>query len=160
MARQARKGEVHRKAAGDSARPDTQSRVGKLPQLLQEIADVTDIGTALAVARAKGGQHANFTRKPRPDNWLARAVGLQRAIAIGEALVGATGGRLLVPMGPEAFNARRARIEALTLEGRSTAEVARAVGLATRTITYHRSRMRAEGLMTAAPAKRPGRGHA
>ena len=162
MAKHPAKGEEHRAAAGKSIRraqapkmrggavhrPAKQRAGGcALPHLLQEIADVTDVDTALAVARAKGGQHAGFTQKPRPDNWLARAVGLDKAAVIGHALVGATGARLLVPMGPEALNTRRAKIEALTLEGRSTADVARATGVCTRTVTYHRARMRAEGVL-------------
>lgn len=128
--------------------PDrTIAKAARLPLLLQEIATVTDIETALAIAKAKGGQDAYFAPNPTANNWLVKVVGLDKARRIGRAIATASGVELLVPIGPAAVDARRLRIEGLILDGRSNAKAATALGLHVRTIQLHRSRMRKLGLL-------------
>lgn len=118
-----------------------------LPSLLREIAKATDEETALIVAKLKGGQRAYFARKPKADNWLVKAVGMEKAAAIGQTLGSNIGLAILVPKGPQIYNERRAKIEAMILDGDTITEICSAVGVHERTVGLHRKRLRDQGLL-------------
>lgn len=136
----------------NTARPRAKRKPPALPALLQEIADATDVETALAVAKARGGGRAYFTQNPGADNWLSKLVGPRKARIIGEAVASAAMGvELEVPIGPANANARRLLIETAITDGLSNgttiAAVALKIGLHRRTVGKHVRRMREEGLL-------------
>ena len=124
-----------------------------LTGVLREIADLfpenpgEGLRAALAIAEAKGGTEAHFPARAPDDHWLPRAVGREAADRIcAHFAVGRGGVRLEVPLGPHRFYARARRMAAeLVGKGRSTNEVARAVGVHGRTVWRIKARMRDTG---------------
>lgn len=120
-----------------------------LPGLLGEIADATDIDTALIVARAVGGTRVDIPRQAPDGHWLVALVGRARAdrICSGLAIEDADGSRRgvrheVIPRGPMGIMsvARRNAIDALEA-GRSAREAARDTGLHERTVFRLRRRL-------------------
>ena len=117
-------------------------RASCLPGLLQEIADATDVRTALAIARAKGGQTAYFAPRPAADSWLAKLVGLDAARKIGRALVGSVGADLLLPSAKHELH-RLLIAEGLD-EGLSHRALGLRLGFHVRTIQRHAKQLAME----------------
>jgi len=106
----------------------------------------TDYATALAIARAKGGQRVYFTARPSASFWLVKLIGMDKARKVGEALCPAYSGlELDVPIGRATFQFRRAEVERMTLDGASKMIIAEHLGVHYRTVQYHRAALRAEG---------------
>ncbi|MFC7455044.1 hypothetical protein [Insolitispirillum peregrinum] len=111
------------------------------PGILGEIAAIAGPAAAEAVARAKGGRPAYFPRRPMAGHWLADAVGLDKAQAICDRLVGGGSGFTVpVPVGPSGSRARvwRTISEALA-EGCSVPEAAHRAGVDIRTARRHKN---------------------
>ena len=117
-----------------------------LPDLLTEIAGLVGLPAALAIAQVKGGRRAHFPGRCPDDHWLVAAAGREAADKLCQhfAVRGTGGITLLVPLGPTKLY-DRARFRALELleHGRSVSEVAREIGVATRSIEYWRAAERA-----------------
>lgn len=120
-----------------------------LPGLLGEIADATDIDTALIVARAVGGTRVDIPRLAPDGHWLVALVGRERAdrICAGLTIEDADGSRRgvrheVIPRGPMGIMsvARRNAIDALEA-GQSARAAARAAGLHERTVFRLRRRL-------------------
>lgn len=117
-----------------------------VPELLREIAKVTDAETALAVARAKGGQRAYIGPNPGEDHWLSRAVGLPAARKIATALCPAYGGlEFEIPTASQRRTFIADCVERQTLAGQSKNKIAAALGIHHRTVQAYRARLRALG---------------
>jgi hypothetical protein len=113
--------------------------VTDLPGILQEIADVAGEDAALIVAKMVGGRRAYFPPVPKPDHWLARAVGLDKARAICQHFTGGKHVELFVPLGPAGSRARRHRLIAeLIDEGASETRIVAAAGVTRATVYRHR----------------------
>jgi hypothetical protein len=120
-----------------------------LPELLREIAEITDIGTALAIADSRGGVVAMIPARLSADNWLVKAVGMDKAKIISEHFTsGRSRAKLFIPLGPRAgsYNAeRRRRAEALRKaldEGLSATATARQIGITDRSVFRFRERQK------------------
>jgi len=113
----------------------------ELPGTLAEIAEVVGVETALKVAETVGGRRAYFAANPRPDNWLAVAVGLEAAKAIGSHLApGKSGIELEVPLGPMGARARKWRlIHEMIAAGATKSEIVRVTGVHPKTVQRHRN---------------------
>lgn len=120
-----------------------------LPGLLGEIADATDIDTALIVARAVGGTRVDIPRHAPDGHWLIALVGRARAdhICAGLTIEDADGSRRgvrheVIPRGPMGVMsvARRNAIDALE-SGQTARQAARTAGLHERTVFRLRKRM-------------------
>jgi hypothetical protein len=121
-----------------------------LPALLAEIAGITDIGTALAVAGAKGGVVAMISAHLSEENWLVKAVGMDKARIISEHFTsGRARVKVFIPLGPtngsyKAEQRRRAELLAkASSEGLSAPHIARSIGITDRSVHRFRSRLRA-----------------
>lgn len=112
-----------------------------LPGTLAEIAEVTDVETAMKVAATVGGRRAYFAANPTSDNWLTMAVGHEAANAIGSQLApGKSGIELEVPLGPMGARARTwRRIHEMIAAGATKSEIARATGVHPKTVQRHRN---------------------
>lgn len=111
---------------------------------LTRIARHVSAEAAEALVAAFGGADIYVPQRISPDHPLARAVGTAAARAIA-ALLGA--GHLHVPLGIRACErARAAQILALSREGQSAREIARAVGCDVRTVFNWRARVKRSGL--------------
>jgi Bacterial regulatory proteins, luxR family len=110
----------------------------RLPYVLHEIAMATDLETALLVAKSKGGVSCYFSPNPGPGHWLSRLVGLERATRIGKVLCSHVGVEILVPMGRESFDKRNEQIMRMVSEGKTTRQIALALGVHQRTIAVHK----------------------
>jgi len=119
-----------------------------LPALLAEIAGVAGIDAALAIAEAKGGQEVFVVARLKPENWLVRAVGLQRAQLLSDHFCsGRSRQKLTIPLGPAgSYNALRQRTaKALgdaASRGASANEMAAAAGVTERTARRFRKKQR------------------
>ncbi|CAM5764675.1 helix-turn-helix domain-containing protein [Bosea minatitlanensis] len=119
-----------------------------LPPLLAEIAEVAGLDAALAIAEAKGGQQVFIVAHLRPDNWLVRAVGLDKARVVSDHFCsGRLRQKLTIPLGPagsyQALRRRTARaLEEAASRGASANQMAAAAGVTTRTVHRFRSRQR------------------
>lgn len=106
--------------------------------LLAEIAAVTDFETAMAVAAARGGTRAHFVRQPKPDHWLSRLIGQDKAAAVGAALCGSNASiELTVPMGRRKRDLDRWQMMQRMFEASpplSNAAIARATGCHYKTV--------------------------
>lgn len=110
------------------------SRVGHLPALLRDLADVVGLTVALRLAGEKGGTRVYVPASASPDHPLAAIVGIEGLRFLADRY----GGTLVeVPLGPHAnfgLRFRRERIRALLVAGGSEAQIARAVGCHVRTV--------------------------
>jgi hypothetical protein len=114
--------------------------------VLAEIAEVAGLEAALAIAGECGGTQVYIPRRAADDHWLVEACGRTAADAICRHYAGTGGMRLRVPLGPTGSIAQiRARADRMIREGRSTTEVARAVGYTTRGVEKRKARARARG---------------
>jgi len=117
-----------------------------LPLLLLEIAEVAGISAALAIAEAKGGQEVFIAARLKPDNWLVRAVGMEKARLISDHFCsGRARLKVTVPLGPTGsyLAERRRRAQAMTAAvaaGASANEIARAAGVTNRTARRFRAK--------------------
>ena len=94
-----------------------------LPPFLRSVAEMTNLGIALALARDFGGTRQYIPKRPQADKWLAAAIGLEAA----EILCGVYGDRHVeIPK----FAAKR-RLAILQADG-TAAEIARAYGVTER----------------------------
>jgi hypothetical protein len=107
-----------------------------LPGLLSEIANLIDVDTALRVAQAKGGLLAIFARNPSPQNWLVKAVGMEKARRIGQYVCEDTSyERLPVPMGINASRGMKwRRVKQLKYEGYPRQQIAKLTGMDHKTV--------------------------
>lgn len=119
-----------------------------LPALLAEIAEVTDLATALAVAEAAGGTTVTFVARLTPENWLVKAVGLDKAQRISRQITsGKARVKLFVPLGPRAgtYRAEQRRRAALLYQaeqdGLSARQAARKAGITDRSVHRFRARL-------------------
>lgn len=114
-----------------------------LPDLLARLAEACGEGVALKFAGEFGGREIYL---PAPDRLteehpIAVLLGLKVAKVAAAAL--GPSGRLIVPLGPTSTQKRtRARIRALTGEGKPVGEIARVVGVHERTVYYRRAKDR------------------
>lgn len=120
----------------------------QLPELLAEIADLTDVGTALAVAEAKGGTTVTIPARLSEDNWLVLAVGMDKAKIISQHFTSGRRLQVVIPLGPfGSFKAaQRHRAEAFAkaqAEGASAPAIARRLGITDRSV--YRARQKLKG---------------
>ena len=112
-----------------------------LPPVLEEIAGAAGRDVALALAEARGGEKVYFPATPDEAHWLTRLVGIEAARAICQ-LYGVR--NIEIPRGPVGSAHRlRARIARMLEQGASSNDIARACGVAFRTVTRHRAAARA-----------------
>lgn len=111
-----------------------------LPVLLAEIADVVGIDAALRIAEIKGGQAVSVPSRLRPDHWLVRAIGQDKAEALSDHFCsGRSRAQLDIPLGPTgsylADRRRRAAAVARALaDGATASEAARSAGITRRSV--------------------------
>lgn len=122
-----------------------------LPGALGEIAELVGLEAALAVAEAKGGMRAYISRRPKPDNWLTKAVGQEVADRIAEHFSnGRSGIEIEFPVGPVGSfvrerQLRAERMQALVDEGLSSDQIAHAVGITRRNVNRFKEKLRDDG---------------
>lgn len=118
-----------------------------LPALLAEIAEITDVATALAIAEAAGGTTTTFVAHLSEENWLVKAVGMDKAKLISHHFTsGNARVKIFIPFGPAgSYNAeKRRRAEALMKaheEGLSAVQAARRAGVTDRSVFRFRARI-------------------
>ncbi len=114
--------------------------LAQLPGLLGQVAQAAGVKAAWQLAKERGGGRAYI---PTPEalhdrHWLVRAVGLEAAVAIANAL---GSGEVEVPLGP--FTGNRAQVWAAIERGLnaglSVEQAARQVGVTARTVRRHKS---------------------
>lgn len=108
-----------------------------LPPLLATIAEHAGKDAALKVARLHGGTRVTVPVRAKGQNWLTEIVGTDAASALINSLGG--GRRIDVPLGPEGqFQLTRRDLERqfdqLVAEGKSSAAIARILGVTDRTV--------------------------
>lgn len=114
-----------------------------LPPTLAEIARVAGLKAALALAQEQGGSKVYIPRRAPDSHWLVEIVGREAADRISE-LFGDQ--RVVIPLGPERYYARAARVAAQKLaEGKSLDAVRREVGVHVRTVSRIKARMKGGG---------------
>ena len=119
-----------------------------LPELLREIAELTDVPTALAVAAARGGTTTAINARLSAEDWLVQAVGMDKAKIISHHFTsGKARAKVFIPLGPAgSYQAeRRQRAELMAkaeAEGLSANQAARRVGVTDRSIYAFRARSR------------------
>jgi hypothetical protein len=108
-----------------------------LPATLAEIAEVAGLPAALALAEKYGGARLHFPVRAAANHWLVECVGREAAdkLCAHFRTTQRGGFQLDIPLGPAKFYAR-ARKKALELlvEGVSTYEIARRLGVARCTV--------------------------
>lgn len=113
-----------------------------LPQVLREIAEVAGTPAMLQLAHQVGGTEITLPAPDRlgPDSVLSRLVGLEAAGAICRHF---GRGKLAIPLGPTAGQARTRAAIARRLEaGESAVRVARGLHVHERTVRRVRARRR------------------
>lgn len=114
-----------------------------LPGVLSEIAAIVGEGSALKIAREKGGGRCHFPADPKAGHWLVSLIGVDKARRLCRDLSQGTasdGDRLRglyidVPLGPTGTRADLHRtIERLYREGQSHDSIARTLGVSRRTV--------------------------
>jgi DNA-binding CsgD family transcriptional regulator len=124
----------------------------KLPGLLGEIAEVTDIGVAMAIAEQVGGTRVTIPARAPDGHWLVELVGRDAANKICDHFRTLspedreTGARhVIIPRGPAGCLAKAQRRLVKELEaGTSAREAARRAGLSERSAWRMRARLRDE----------------
>lgn len=119
-----------------------------LPALLAEIAELTDVATALAIADAVGGTTTTFVARLSPQNWLVKAVGMDKAKVVSHHFTsGKARVKLFVPLGPTAgtYKAEQRRRAEIMMraqqEGLSACQVARRAGVTDRSVHRFRAKI-------------------
>lgn len=118
-----------------------------LPGILAEIAEIAGLDAALKVAEAKGGTVARVPSRVRAENWLVKAVGMEKAQAIAAHFTSGRGIDLLIPLGPTGSYkrdmARRAEAYHRALaSGANTQQTARLVGVTRRSVERFKGRLK------------------
>lgn len=113
----------------------------KLPALLGQIATIAGEPAAVKIAARAGGTRVYIPKHAADDHWLVETVGRERADAVCRELGGA---RYDVPLGVsgsyQGQRRERARqVHALDKAGKSSREIARAVGLTQRAVHAQRA---------------------
>jgi hypothetical protein len=121
-----------------------------LPGVLGEIAHVTSIATAIAIARK--GTRIHLPAKPKPDHWLSVLVGQGEAQKIADAITLGIAMDVLIPMGPTSHIMRWRNIQGMIDKGLPKREIARACGTHERVV----QRMRNGHLKSVQKALRQG----
>lgn len=94
----------------------TDEIIRALPGLLQEIALITDLETALIIAREKGGQRVYLPLQPKADHWMSKAVGTAMAEKICKSICPGSGGLDIdIPKGVLKSTLRKSHVEKLIL---------------------------------------------
>ncbi|MEP2707797.1 MAG: hypothetical protein ABJQ71_15215 [Roseibium sp.] len=124
----------------------------ELPGLLGEIAEVTDIGVAMAIAERVGGTRVSIPARAGDDHWLVETVGREATNTICNHFrimspegreVGAR--HVIIPRGPAGCLAKaRTRLAKELESGVSAREAARRAGLSERAAFRMRARLREE----------------
>ncbi|MEP2758779.1 MAG: hypothetical protein ABJP66_06895 [Hyphomicrobiales bacterium] len=122
----------------------------ELPGLLGEIAEVTDIGVAMAIAERVGGTRVSIPARAGDDHWLVERVGRDAANTICDYLRTLspqgreTGARhVIIPSGPAGCLAKaRTRLAKELASGTSAREAARRAGLSERAAFRMRAKLR------------------
>jgi DNA-binding NarL/FixJ family response regulator len=107
---------------------------GGMPTVLADVADMAGQDAALALALAYGGTEIYWPKPDSigPDHDLAKVLGQDVAQLLARDLFM---GRVMIPMGAGNQYARRhAAILALRSEGKSIAQIARALGVTSRCV--------------------------
>lgn len=115
-----------------------------LPRVLAEIADVAGEAAAEAIARAKGGGRMSIPAKVGPSHWLAALVGIEAAQKISRHFTSGRGTvEIEVPLGQAGTLARAYRtMHRMIVDGRSSDEIARVVGMTRRTVLRNKAKLR------------------
>lgn len=106
----------------------------QLPGMLTEIAEITDVATALKFAQAFGGQRIYIAERPPAEGHLVRVMGQTAASAIARHFAQARGAFYVVP---RFANSRTLRV---LQSGASANEIARAEGCTRRRVEQIRQR--------------------
>lgn len=94
-----------------------------LPPLLAEIAEVTSLDAALALAAKRGGSRISIPAKMPDDHWIAQTIGITHARALAEHFRGGNSGALVeLPVG--LASQTRRRIDAMLAQGVSADQIA------------------------------------
>lgn len=119
--------------------------MSELTGVLAQIAQIAGEDAALAIARERGGTQVYFPPAPRPDHWLCRLIGQQRALAVCEELTcGVLGRRVDLPIGPAGHMAKAsAQVDRMIAENCSERDIARATGYTIRAVRWRRARLNA-----------------
>jgi len=112
-----------------------------LPGVLAEIAAVAGEAAAFAISARVGGTRVYIPAKADEDHWLTEAVGPQAAAKICATL---GGDRHVIPLAaggayPSMRREIARHVHKLDQAGKSSAEIARAVGLTQRAVHRHRA---------------------
>ena len=118
-----------------------------LPVLLSDFADVVGVESALAIARAKGGQRVSIPANPGDSHWLVKAIGREKAFQLCQAFVPSPGIEVDIPSGPaSAYLNERDRRHQIVREGRdagkSANEIAALAGISRRSVQRQLSNIR------------------
>jgi hypothetical protein len=99
-------------------------RPGHLPGVLRQIAEQTGMATAIALARAWGGEVRSIPRHPGPDHPLSRLVGHPQAEIIARLCAGP---KVLIPSASTVL--RWAAARRLRRQGMTFAAIGKAIGV-------------------------------
>lgn len=124
----------------------------RLPQLVEEIAEVAGLPAALAIVTAKGGQRVSIPRHPGPEHWLTMAVGPEAAATIADHFATGHGSGIKdldIPMLNTGSYARqraerRARLDDAIRNGASSNELAARFEMTRRNAIRAKVRLRTE----------------
>lgn len=113
-----------------------------LPPVLAEIATIVGRDNALAIARARGGEHVWFPQKmnDRGIRWLVDAIGPVAARELLEHLASQFMSYLDIPLATTAL--RGDAILAAIGEGLSSSQIARKLNVSERTVRRYRALLR------------------
>lgn len=114
-----------------------------LPPILAEIAGIAGIEAARALAREKGGTEVYIPERAPDGHWLVQCVGREAADRIGRVHGDC---RLTIPLGGTGRLAEGRKMAAAMLRsGVPNSEIARRVGIHTRTVQRISASLRREG---------------
>jgi hypothetical protein len=124
---------------------------GKLPGVLEEIAEVAGEAAALAIAARHGGRRVYFPAVRKlldgyESYWLVECVGIELARKIcAHFEVDGRGQRIDIPLHVggsyrQFVRSVAQRVHALDREGKSSTEISQQLGLTQRTVHRHRAR--------------------
>ncbi len=116
------------------------------PPLLNEIADVIGAHATLKLVEARGGSLTYIPATAPDGHWLVGAIGRDAADKLcAHFRTGCGGMDIMMPLGSLSITMkRRQAAEQMTREGVSRSDVARRLGIHTRTVQRYRARMRDE----------------
>lgn len=116
---------------------------GALPGVLREIADVVGVEAAVRIAELCGGARLFIPTQVKPDWWLARAIGEDKAKAIARHFTsGDHSQNIEIPLGETGAAATRRRaLCAMIAEGVPNEEIARRLRITTRSVRRNKARL-------------------